>query len=249
MTKFVPIECGNFIVKIADTEEELQQLFKLRYEELFLYYNKESKNEEEMCVDKYDYLCDHLICYDNINKQVAGTYRLVLEEHVREVGSFITESEYDITKIRSKKLLELGRAVVKEEYRNGTVIKLLWRGLIKYAQENQINYMFGTGSFHGTDPQNYEQALSYIYYNHLSPHDVRVQARKGSRSNINLIKEEEIDLRKVRKQMPALIKGYIKIGATFGEDAFIDKPFNSVDLFVLLDVDKVNPAILRRFQE
>ncbi|MCK9470465.1 MAG: GNAT family N-acyltransferase [Bacilli bacterium] len=248
MAKITPIECGNFIVKIADTEEELEQLFKLRYEELFLYYNKEIKQDEEMCIDRYDYLCDHLICYDTLNKQVAGTYRLVLEDHIRTVGSFITESEYDISKIKSKKILELGRAVVKEEYRTGAVIKLLWRGLVKYAQVNNINYMFGTGSFQGIDPSSYDQALSYIYYNHLSPQDVRVQARLESRSNINLIKEHEIDLRKVREQMPALIKGYIKIGATFGEDAYIDVPFNSVDVFVLLDVDKVNPDILRRFQ-
>ena len=47
--------------------------------------------------------------------------------------------------------------------------------------------------------------------------------------------------------MPPLIKGYIKIGATFGEDAFIDKEFNSIDVFVLLDLEEVNPLILKRF--
>lgn len=247
MTKFVPIVCGNFVVKLAETKEELQQAYKLRYEELLLYYNKDNQNEEKMFIDKYDCLCDHLICYDLINEEVAGTYRLVLEEHIRNIGSFITESEYDISKLKTEKLLELGRAVVKEEYRNGGVIKLLWRGLITYAKLNNVNYMFGTGSFQGVNPSEYEHALSYIYYNHLSPQDVRVQANTESRSNINLIKQEELDLRKAKEQMPALIKGYIKIGATFGEDAFIDIPFNSVDVFVLLNVDEVNPAILKRF--
>ena len=247
MAKFVPFECGNFVVKLAETKEELQQAYKLRYEELLLYYNKDNQNEEKMFIDEYDSLCDHLICFDLTKNEVAGTYRLVLQEHIEQIGSFITESEYDISKLKSWKLLELGRAVVKEEYRSGGVIMLLWRGLITYAKLNNINYMFGTGSFQGNKPSEYEHALSYIYYNHLSPQDVRVQANTKSRSKMNLIKKEDIDLRKAKEQMPALIKGYIKIGATFGEDAFIDIPFNSVDVFVLLNVDEVNPAILKRF--
>lgn len=247
MTKFIPIECGDFVVKLADTKEELEKAYHLRYEQLLLYYNKDNVNEDRVFIDQYDNLCDHLICYDVVNQEVAGTYRLVLEEHIKDIGSFVTETEYDISKLKSEKLLELGRAVVKEEYRNGAVIKLLWRGLIKYANLNNIKYMFGTGSFQGVNILDYDHALSYIYFNHLSPQDVRVQAREDSRSNLNLIKREDLDLRKVKEQMPALIKGYIKIGATFGEDAYIDKPFNSIDVFVLLDVEKVNPAILKRF--
>ena len=247
MSEFIPIECGSFIVKLASTEEEMKQLYKLRYEELLLYYNENNENDEHTFTDQYDHICDHLICYDKVNQEVAGTYRLVLQEHIKDIGSFITESEYDISKLKSEKLLELGRAVVSGKYRNGAAIIMLWRGLVRYAQTNNIKYMFGTGSFQGVNPLDYSQALSYIYYDHLSPQEVRVRARLDSRSDMNLIKREDIDLREVKKQMPALIKGYIKIGATFGEDVFIDKPFNSVDVFVLLDIEKVNPQIIKRF--
>lgn len=245
MAEFLPIECGSFVVKLADTEEELKKLYKLRYEELFKYYNKNNTNELSS-IDEYDHVCDHLICYDKVNNEVAGSYRLVLKKHIKEIGKFITESEYDISKIKNENILELGRAVVNEKYRNGAAIRMLWRGLINYAMINNVKYMFGTGSFHGTNPLDYKQALSYIYYNHLSPQDVRAYARKNSRE-LNMVPKEEIDLRKVKQQLPALIKGYIKVGATFGEDVFIDNDFNSVDVFVLLDVDQVNPSILKRF--
>lgn len=244
--KFEPIVCGDFVVKLAETRSELDDVYRLRYEELLLYYNQNNVNDDGIFIDEYDSLCDHLICYDVVNEQVAGTYRLVLEEHIKDIGCFITESEYDISKLKSKRILELGRAVVRQEYRNGSVIKLLWRGLIKYANLYNIKYMFGTGSFQGVNPDEYAHALSYIYYNHLSPQDVRAYARKNSRE-LNMVPKEEIDLRKVKQQLPALIKGYIKVGATFGEDVFIDNDFNSVDVFVLLDVDQVNPRILKRF--
>lgn len=247
MSKFAPIECGNFIVKLAESDHEKESAYRLRYNELLLCYNENNTNEDGKFIDQYDPVCDHLICYDVVNQEVAGTYRLVMDEHIKDIGYFITETEYDISKLKSERILELGRAVVKEEYRNGSVIKLLWRGLIKYANLHNIKYMFGTGSFHGSNPLDYDHALSYLYHNHLSPQDVRVQAREEARERIDLIPLEEIDFKKVRGQMPALIKGYIKIGATFGEDAFIDRPFNSIDVFVLLDVEKVNPAILKRF--
>lgn len=244
---FEPIECGSYVVKLAVTKEELEGVYRLRYEELLIYYNKNNENKDGLFIDKYDALCDHLICYDKENQVVAGTYRLVLQEHIKDIGSFVTESEYDITKLKSKKILELGRAVVKSEYRNGIVIKLLWRGIVQYANLHKIKYMFGTGSFHGVNYTDYAHALSYIYYNHLSPLEVRVQAREYSKKELNLVPLEELDLRKVKEQMPALIKGYIKVGATFGQDAFIDRDFNSIDVFVLLDVDQVNPSILKRF--
>src|SRR5690606_40881211 len=117
---------------------------------------------------------------------VAVTYRLVLEEHIKDIGCFITESEYDISKLKSKRILELGRAVVRQEYRNGSVIKLLWRGLIKYANLYNIKYMFGTGSFQGVNPDEYAHALSYISYNKLFAHDVRPYTRKIDRELKNI---------------------------------------------------------------
>lgn len=247
MVKFVPMKSGNFILKLASTKEEMEQLFHLRYEELLLFYNKNNKNEDHLFIDEYDHVCDHLICYDTVKKQVAGTYRLVLEEHIKEIGSFITESEYDITKLKSNRLLELGRAVVKEEYRDGSVIRLLWRGLIKYALIKNVKYLFGTGSFHGQNLNEYDHALSYIYYNHLSSEEFRVKAQPDSRRDMNLVAKSDLDNDKIKEQMPALIKGYIKVGATFGEDVYIDVLFNSIDVFVLVDIEKVNPNILKRF--
>ena len=244
---FDPFTSNNFEVRLTRNQEELDEVFKLRYKDLLLYYNSSNTNENGQFKDEYDDYCDHLIVIDLTNNEIVGTYRLVKKEHIKIHGKFVTEYEYDISKIKQYEVLELGRAVVKEEYRNGSVIMLLWRGLTKYALANNIKYMFGTGSFQGINPEDYKHALSYIYYNHLSDEKVRVKTAHGPNSKLNLLKEEEIDPILAKKQIPPLIKGYIKIGATFGEDAFLDVPFNSLDVFVLLDIDTVDYKYIQRF--
>lgn len=249
MVKFEPFIANNFEVKLATKPEELKEIYHLRYKELLLSYNENNVIENEMFIDKYDNKCDNLIAIDLTNNIIAGTYRLVRKEHIKEIGHFVTEEEYDISKIKEFELMEIGRAVVKEEYRTGAVIMLLWRGLIKYACSNNIKYMFGTASFHGTNPYDYDHVLSYLYYHHLSPIEVRVKALSTYQRDINILPEKDIDRELVKKQIPPLVKGYLKIGATFGEDAFIDHSFNSLDVFVLFDVENVNPKYLNRFLE
>ncbi len=246
MTKFVPYESGKFVVKLAETKEELEQAYKLRYEELLLFFNKDNTNDSGLFIDEYDPLCDHLICINKENNEVAGTYRLVMRKHIKSIGHFITEKSYDLSNLKDKSVVELGRAVVKEKYRDGIAISLLWRGVLQYVKANKIQYLFGTGSFSGLNTENYAHALSYLYYNHLSPLEVRAYAKGDTKRKMDILSEADIDPIKAKEEMPPLIKGYIKIGATFGNDVFLDVPFNSTDVLILLDLNDINPAIAKR---
>jgi len=49
--------------------------------------------------------------------------------------------------------------------------------------------------------------------------------------------------------MPPLIKGYINLWATIGEGAYIDHSFKSIDVLILLEIDKINPRYLQRYLE
>jgi len=242
---------NNIEIRLTKNNDELNEVLHLRYKELLLSYNDKNTNDSEMFKDEYDDVCDHLIAKDLKTNTIVGTYRLVRNCHLESLNydSFMTETEFDISKIKNNQLLEISRAVVKEEYRNGIIIMLLWKGLIRYACSHNVKYMFGTASFYGVNPHDYAQALSYIYYNHLSEKEVRAKALESSRCDINLVPSEELDMQVVKKQMPPLVKGYLKIGATFGEDCYLDVPFNSLDVFVLFDVENVNPKYLQKFLE
>lgn len=247
MKQYVPFTAGNIEIRLASNENELYGAMHLRYKELLLSYNENSKNEQEILKDEYDEQADHLIAIDLDTKKIIGTYRFLRKEQLGPYQIFATEKEFDISKIRNDNILEISRAVVSSEYRTGFTIILLLKGLVHYAYLHDIKYIFGTASFHGITPYIYSHALSYIYYNHLSPECLRIKAVEGEGIPLNIYPPEKTNYTLAKKEMPALVKGYINVGTTFGEEVFIDKSFNSVDVFVLAEVEKINEKYISRF--
>ena len=50
----------------------------------------------------------------------------------------------------------------------------------------------------------------------------------------------ELDRAAAVRQMPALIKAYLRLGGTVGEGAFVDHAFNTVDICLILECDAVS---------
>ncbi len=235
-------QSNNILIKLADTLEERQKVYRLRYLELVLEYNKD--NHDGTDKDEYDDVCDHLIAIDTNTNEVVGTYRFILKEHLQN-KKFLLEKEYDITNLYKYNLLEVGRAVVKKEYRDGIVINLLWKGVIQYAISKNVEYMMGTVSFHGVDPSPYYDSFAYLYYNHLSSKEVLAYALKDGYVDMSIKKEYDKD--EALKVMPPLIKGYLRLGSTIANGAYIDKSFNCIDVLAILKIKEINPRYLKRY--
>lgn len=47
--------------------------------------------------------------------------------------------------------------------------------------------------------------------------------------------------------MPPLIKGYLRLGAMVGDGAVVDHAFNTLDVLVLLPVERIEPRYFSRF--
>ena len=242
---FEQFSSGNILVKLASTPEEYNQVYKLRYQELLLEYNKEKEFETEIDKDEYDEVCDHLIAIDTNLNQVVGTYRLIKKSHLKKLKVFLTETEFNIQPLKQYEILEVGRAVVQSNYRDGVTIGMLWKGVIRYALSQDVDIMIGTASFHGIDPTIYKETLSYLYDNHLSKKEIRCYANNDSYSPLKLV--NEYDELVAKKQMPPLIKGYINLGATIGDGVYIDKEFNSCDVLIVLVIKEINPRYLKRY--
>ncbi|MCK9536063.1 MAG: GNAT family N-acetyltransferase [Bacilli bacterium] len=247
MNKYNPFIAGNIEIRLTRNQEELKETMHLRYQELLLSYNENNKNNEKLFQDQYDEQADHLVAVDLSSNKIIGTYRLIRKAQLKVGQTFSSEDEFDISKIKDENILEISRAVVKKEYRTGAIIILLWKGLMNYAYKNKIKYIFGTASFYGTNPLSYSHALSYIFYNHLSPEQLRAKAKNECSYPINILPLDQVNINLAKKQLPALVKGYINIGATFGEDAYIDRYFNSIDLLVLAETEKINSKYINRF--
>jgi putative hemolysin len=249
---------GRLEVRIATSEEEIAAAQALRHQ---IFYGEMGARPTERVaragrdIDDYDSVCDHLLVIDHGEDgrpHVVGTYRLLRQVVASMHRGFYSAGEYDLSPLiraseTSGQLLELGRSCVAAEYRDNTTIALLWRGIASYLRMHSIGTMFGCASLHGTDPAVHAAELSLLYHEHLAPEPLRVRALDDHYVPMDRLKRGTYDARAAARALPPLIKGYLRVGAKVGDGAFVDRQFNTVDVFVLMPVEQITRRYLDRF--
>lgn len=237
---------GQLEVKLASLAE-IDRALELRYqvfvEERGASISQVGIRREE---DNYDRYCDHLIVIDHAapGAPIIGTYRLLREEVANRIGGFYSASEFDLSPLLSAgkslggkpQLLELGRSCVHVDYRNSATITLLWRAIASYLEHHRIGFMFGCASFPGTDPQRFRDELAYLHRFHLAAEELRVRALPAHYVSMAGV---DTPLDHTGHRLPALIKAYLRVGAKVGDGAFVDCQFNTVDVFMVMPVEKI----------
>ena len=112
---------------------------------------------------------------------------------------------------------------------------VLWNGLADYVRTHDIEILFGTASFHGTDLDSLAPSLSLLHHRHLAPEELRVRALPQHFTEMNRIAYDDLDRRAAMLAVPALIKGYLRLGGFVGEGAYVDKVFNTTDVCLVMD--------------
>lgn len=197
--------------------------------------------------DDFDEIFDHLLLIDTrldpeTLEHVVGVYRLLPSDRLAGGGRFYSEGEYDLTPLREsgRKLLELGRSCVHPDYRGGTGMFHLWNALADYVLERGIEVLFGVASFHGTDIAALTPSLAYLQHHHLAPPGLRVVARGAGHQRMDLLPPEALDRKAAMAATPALIKAYLRLGGFVGEGAFIDRDFNTTDVCLVMDTERMS---------
>lgn len=231
----------EFEVRLAESEADLRAAQRLRYR----VFVEELGGGGEMVDhagrlerDRFDAHSDHMILWDG--DEAVGVYRLMRAEHAVAAGGFYSEAEYDLGPLKTsgRRLLELGRSCLLPDYRGGAAMYHLWNGLAAYVRDHGIEILFGVASFHGTDAEALKGPLSLLAQRHLAPEGLRVRSR--AYEEMNLVPEEALDRRAAMLRIPALIKAYLRLGGTVGEGAFVDHEFNTVDVFLMMETDRMN---------
>lgn len=250
------IRAGSLGVHIASSREAIEAAQKLRYN---VFYEEMGGSPtpqvlaEKRDFDKFDDYCDHLLVFDyNLpasTGQVVGTYRLLRRSAMRTLTEFYSEGEFDISALKNEKgeILELGRSCVDIRYRNRSVMQLLWRGIAAYASLHDIKLMFGCASFTGTDVKTHLKALSYLHHYHTAPEDLRMVALPGQYVEMNQIPRDAIGAKEAFVNLPALIKGYLRLGGYIGQGAVIDRHCNTLDVGVVVKTALVADKYAQRY--
>jgi len=254
--KPVDVVTGDLHIRLAETAEEVRASQRLRYrvfcEEMAATPSAEERLERRE-YDTFDAYCDHLLVFDRRKRgteAVVGTYRLMRREQALRRGQFYTIDEYDISTLLNYpgEILELGRSCVAADYRTGTTMQLLWRGIAEYVFYYNIDVMFGCASLPSTDPDTLKDALSYLYHHHLAPPALRPKALPGRYVDMNRQAPEEINVRQARRLVPPLVRGYLHLGGFVGDGAVIDYDFGTTDVAVVVKTDWVTQKYLRHYR-
>ncbi|WP_099823189.1 GNAT family N-acetyltransferase [Oceaniglobus indicus] len=239
-----------FQLRLATDPRDRAAAHRLRYEVFVAELGGDGPlvdHEARREVDRFDAFFDHLILVDPARDaarldHVVGVYRVMTPEGAARAGQYYTEDEYDISVLRQsgRRLLELGRSCLHPQYRGGTAMMHLWSGLADYATRQGAEILFGVASFHGTDIARLGPSLSVLHHRHLAPPALRVRARSDSFQAMDLIAESDLDRTTAMRGVPALIKGYLRLGGFVGEGAYVDHAFNTTDICLVMDTARMN---------
>ncbi len=245
-------ERGDYLVKTAQNGEELEACLRLRFE-VFHREFMQIEREHGVDIDKLDFVCDHLMIIDRRSEsKVIGTYRLNCTKFTNEFyseGEFKLGNLLDGTGIK----LELGRACIEKDFRNGVVIALLWRAIAQYLGATESSLLFGCASVKTMDLQ--ESALMYKYlekHKHLDLSYGVIPTKKFLFPNltekltqITLSEDEE---KEIEKNIPALFKSYLRMNAKVLGEPALDRDFSCIDFLTVLKVSDLNPVFMKKYK-
>ncbi len=252
---FEPVHAGQLTLRLAETEADVYAAQRLRYrifcEEMGAVANL-AVQQQKRDFDMYDDACFHLLVIDNNrvgDARVVGTYRLLTRQNMSKIGSFYTETEYNIAQLKAfdGEIMELGRSCVEQQYRTRSVIQLLWQGIGSFIAAKDIGLMFGCASFHGVNIKEHVHALSYLYHYHLAPEAIRPTALPAHYNNMNLMPKEEVVPRAAINAMPPLIKAYLRVNGYVGDGAVLDYAFNTCDVSIIVQTDQLKASYSNRY--
>jgi putative hemolysin len=200
-------------------------------------------------IDVFDDYCEHLLVRQSSTGLVVGTYRLLTPAQARRAGGFYADTEFDLIRLRGlrSQMVELGRSCVHPDHRSGSVILTLWSALAQFMCQNGLQTMVGCASIpmnasQGTFGSPADMAASVwarLKEKHLAGVDLHVRPRLP------------LPLERLRSDLdvepPALIKGYLRLGAKLLGAPAWDPDFNTADLPILMRMDDLPERYRKHF--
>jgi putative hemolysin len=252
---------GSLEVRLARGKGEIKRAQRLRYK---VFYKNGTAIADAATMlaqrdkDAFDKICDHLMVIDHAAKPslsgkqpVVGTYRLLRHEMAMRHGGFYTENEFDLSDMIDRhaglRFLELGRSCVLPRYRTKRTVELLWQGIWSYVRQNRFDVMIGCASFEGTDPDRLALPLSFLHHHARAPEAWRARAHPSRYVEMNRMAKEAINPKAALRELPPLIKGYLRIGAYIGDGAVIDHQFGTTDVLIVMPVSAIHARYIEHF--
>ncbi len=192
--------------------------------------------------DEIDDYCDHLLVREINTGHIVACTRLLTDTQAAKLGHFYSEDEFDLTSVRTLpgRFLEIGRTCVDPCHRGSVVLSTLWNGLAEYVYRGGFNYLMGCASI---TPGPHGFAVDAVYRQieprQFGPEELAVR----SKNPVPAWKRCQQD----ESGIPPLLQAYLRLGAQVCGDPYWDEDFNVMDVFILLDLTRLQNRYEKRY--
>ncbi|MCB0405921.1 MAG: GNAT family N-acetyltransferase [Bdellovibrionales bacterium] len=240
----------HFTVRLAHTRRDKMQALALRYQ---VFHREFIGKQFPIGIDKdrYDKDAELLVLVDNRIHRVVGCYRLICSDITDQ---FYSASEFDLSgflKLSGVKL-ELSRACVHKNYRSGTAIHLLWRGIAKYMELTSARYLFGCSSVLTTDISTLHALYSDLIRKNALNDSLAVFAREEFRIDhfqvwLERFRNQPAPAAETQLPIPPLMRSYLKAGALIAAEPALDRKYNCIDFFTVMDLNGLSQVYEKKY--
>ncbi|MFW9263994.1 GNAT family N-acetyltransferase [Nostoc sp. CALU 546] len=233
---FPVLQTEKYILRLASTKEELESIFRLRFEvfNLELGLGFSTSNFTQMDIDKFDAVCHHLILISKQTGKTIGTYRMQTYIMASQRLGFDAADIFNLNAIPTSVLqasVEVGRTCIAKEYRNSQALLLLWEGLANYLIWSKNQYFFGCASLLTQSPWQATCAYDYFRQNGLMHPSILVYP--NSQFCLEL---PQNCLDSYTVEIPKILQAYLNIGAKICSLPAIDRQFKTIDFLTISNI-------------
>lgn len=232
---FPVIETESHIIKLASNKEELESIFRLRFQifnlELGLGYS--SSNLTQMDQDEFDVVWHHLILIDKETNKIIGSYRMQTYSMASQALGFYAAQYFNISKINDSLLqetVEIGRACIAKEHRTIQVLSLLFKGLANYLTWSGSQYFLGCASL--ATQSCYQARCAYDYFQENDFMHPNILVYPKSQFSLEL---PQFCLHSCDVEIPSILHLYLASGAKICSLPSIDRQFKCIDFLMMFD--------------
>jgi putative hemolysin len=201
--------------------------------------------------DLFDEHCDHLLVREDNSGELVGCYRMLPPPGAIAAGGLYTATEFDIRALDALRpsLVEMGRAVVRTDHRNGAVVLLMWAGILAYLDRSGYDHVTGCVSVptHGDgEPGSQIRGVrDFVARRHAAPPECTVRPYRPVVLDGKTL--DDIDP-PARPTVPPLMRGYLRLGALVCGEPAHDPEFGVGDFPALLDKRHADTRYLKRLR-
>ena len=232
---FEIIRVGRYRARFASSQIDVLAAQSLRYQCFHL------SNKDELDVDDFDTLCQHVLIENLETKKLICCYRILSFESGKNISNSYSSQFYDLKVIESftEPMIEVGRFCIDPEENDPSVVLTAWAALAHIVDHTQTELLFGCSSFEGIEKEKYLDSFALLRDRYMAPDHLRpkIKAPQVFRYSKDLI--YKVDKKKALLNMPPLLKTYLSMGAWVSDHAVVDLNMKTLHLFTGVEISKI----------